>query len=156
MNDATQFPIDFDALEKGSYIPPETLEHVFQVGRDMGAYSLKIVGMCNEIMRQLSDRGIDVVAKRHKSGIKILNDVEASAYTYQEAQLAMLKYRRNLTRALAVDRSQLDDKSQATHDGRLLVMSRVYHAAAGAKKEARKLISTKSPDVPSRLAGAIT
>jgi len=156
MDEATSYPIDFDALEKGSYIQPEVLEHVFQVKRDMSAYSLKMMTMCNEIMRQLSDRGLEVVAKQHKSGIKILNDVEASAHTYQEAQLAMLKYRRNLTRALAVDRSQLDDKSQTIHDGRLLVMSRVYQAAAGAKKEARKLISTEAPDVPSRLAGAIT
>jgi len=152
MDEVTSYPIDFDALEKGSYIQPEVLEHVFQVNRDMSAYSLKMMGMCNEIMRQLSARGLDVVAKQHKSGIKILEDAEASAHTYQEAQLAMMKYRRNLVRSQSVDRSQLDDKEKELHDGRLFVMGRVYQAAFKAKKEARKLLSAPAPEVPSLLA----
>jgi len=152
MDEVTSYPIDFDALEKGSYIQPEVLEHVFQVKRDMAAYSLKLVAMRDEIMRQLSARGLDVVAKQHNSGIKILEDAEASAYTYQSAQLGVMKYHRNLVRAQSVDRSQLDDKEKELHDGRLFVMGRVYQAAFKAKKEARKLLSAPAPEVPSLLA----
>ena len=79
--DVRRWPIDFDALQKGSFIPVEDLERAFRANRDTRAFNFKVMGLISDIRDFFKDRREQTVTVCQKDGgITVLTDEQAVNY----------------------------------------------------------------------------
>lgn len=136
-----RIPIDFDALEKGSYIEPSTLERLFGISRTEKQYSLKMMSLIEEAESRLSDRGIEAVIVQHKEGLRVLTDSEAAEHTNHAFAAYGRRMKRMLGKQQAVDVSRLTEEQKADHERAMIVNGRVYQAMAKTRREAIRLVA---------------
>ncbi len=147
MIDATVYPIDYDALEKGSVISVEELEHITSKKANTYAFGLAVLAFSQKLQERLEERGLDCVIAQEKRGIKILTDIEASQYSNAEFNKHVRGMSRNLKRILSVDTSEFDSDQRVLHDARTNRMSFIHAATRKARREV-KHIEVKKPDTP--------
>lgn len=151
--EAQPYPLDFDALQKGDYIAPETVERITGVNRDSAHYSLKIMGLIASITERLAEREIPlhVVVRQENRGIRIEQDWPASAYVYSEAERARRSIARNYARlAQAVDSAEFDACQRRQHENRLLVVGSMLRGLREGRKAALLEIKQR-PEIPPML-----
>jgi uncharacterized membrane protein YccC len=144
-----QFPIDFDALQRGMVLSIKELEQVlglkYQPGETTWAFA--VMGLQSQICNQT-----DLTAVVDGGAIRILTDAEASQNNYRAVQLHTRRiYRRN-RKLLQVDRQQLTPDQQSEHESRVRVSGSIVSALIGAT---RKVIGQPTTPLPSRLTPAI-
>jgi hypothetical protein len=146
--ETTIYPIDFDSLQKGSIIQPETLEHITGLKRDDIKYGLAVMRFSQTVREELRSRGLDVITCVRRSAIRILQDDEASRYCEHRGEQQYLGIRRTLQNMThAVDRTALDDESATRHDRAMLCLSHMVGGMEGGRKKAIELINYRS-DMP--------
>lgn len=141
-----QFPLDFEALQRGTVISIKELEQVlglkYQPGETTWAFA--VMGLQAQICNFT-----DLTAVIDNGAIRILTDAEASQNNFRAVQLHTRRiYRRN-RKLLQVDRQQLTPEQQAEHESRVRVSGSIVAALLGAT---RKVIGRPAPSLPSRLA----
>jgi len=76
----SKWPLDFDALEKGSVIDTEDLERILGHKRTTAKYQFGVMALKDRIRKELSMRGIDAFVIQTRNTLKVLTDEEGSAY----------------------------------------------------------------------------
>lgn len=151
ISEVSIYPLDCEALEKGSYITPAEVEQITGVSRFDAQYSLKALNLCTFITGALKERNIDVVVRRVDFGIKICLDNEASEYTLKRCERGLREIGRNLRRMLSIDKNNLTPDECTMHDARVNVVSRYYQSARKARLSGIKEFPAMLPDRPNRL-----
>ncbi len=136
MTEAQRHPIDFDALEKGSYISPETVTHAMGVKPDdYRNYRFAIMSLKAQIEHALADRGHAWTVKCERDGLRVLRDPEAATHNrarFDQGQRVTVKAH---ILNLAVDQENLTDEERIEHERSL----RIQGAKLLAQTEAGRL-----------------
>lgn len=136
----TRYPLDFDALKKGDYIPPERIEEIFQIKLedDIKAFHLKLLGLKEQIEDRLWARGETATIKIEKDGVRILLDSEAADYNEESFNQALRKAGKAHHRNLHVNVGLLEDEKQLKqHERTLEVQGLVLQAISETHKKLR-------------------
>lgn len=128
MNEATPYPMDFDVLEKGSVISAEEVERITGLTRAESAHGMAIMRLSGLIQQRLADRELFVITKQSKGAIHVLEDPDASAHAFAEANRHMRGYHRNARRLGTIDVSRLSDIEKRDHENRVMIAARVSRA----------------------------
>lgn len=147
---ATKWPIDWDALSKGDYIPPEQVEYATKVPRSSRKYGIACMKFQERLVAELSDRGLEVVTRQEKDGVRILDDPDATVYLEQQFKLRMAGMRTAHGRAMTVDVTRLDEETRRQHENRLHVNGWTLKAMRQGRREALKALPHKrnTPGLP--------
>lgn len=116
MNDVSRWPIDYDALRKGTTISRERLERI--TGKQAGTkdYQLKLLAIQSQIERELNQRGHAWTIKIQKDEIRVLTDAEASTYNHALQVQARCAMEKRYALNAAVDVSALGEDQRKQHD----------------------------------------
>jgi hypothetical protein len=137
LNGDARFPVDYDALGKGSVIPRDRLIAIIDARPDSPSFSLKVLALRQQIKRELADRGLIVSVALRRGDLCILADADAARYTARMHRLRRRGMIRNHREALAVDVANLNADEQAFHQHELLIAGRELAAAANARRTVR-------------------
>lgn len=125
-----RYPLDFEKLRKGDYIPPEQVERISGVTRSERSYQFAIMKLKEEIQRNCDGYCV----KQEGLGLRIQKDAEASGYL---ASLNNSRYRgimRSNQLLGKVDQENLTPAQQREHERRMLVQSRMLQAALSERR----------------------
>lgn len=106
-NETAKYPIDFDALEKGTYLAPRQCEDVLLCSMRDNSYRGKLLTLRDEIKSRLAARGLNVVIRTERLGLRILTDSEAVAYgpkSYRKLKKRLMNSHRDFC---LLDRSKI-------------------------------------------------
>jgi hypothetical protein len=129
------YPINFDALAKGSRIAPEEIERIFHLERSDKKYALRALALAERITHHFeTSRGEVVTVKMDADALRILTDAEAIVYNDTEYQRGLRKSFRAHRRAVGIDVRNLDAAEVEEHRRRsarrALVLGAVRKARA--------------------------
>ena len=134
MPEATRFPLDFDALNKGDIITAKTLTEILGVRPSSARYRAKQVDLAFEIERQLKARDRDVTARLDHDDIIIVTDQDAVAYHAKLGKKAVRQLKRALRKTIEIDRGNLDSDGLKAHDRSMETLSKRVLAVSVAHK----------------------
>lgn len=133
---ASKYPVDIEALAKGSAIPAEYLEDAYGMRRETDAFRLKLLALKEKIESEKAGRGEPVTVVAERGGLRILTDSEAATYNPQRFRAGLSAARRSHSRTMAVDAENLTSDERAALDGSIIFQSRVLLGIAlGAKNK---------------------
>lgn len=122
-------PLDFDALQKGDALAPETIEKITGFPIGTRRYELGVLQLRQRILRELEDRGRPVTVAVDGGCLRILTDEEAAEYNPHQFRVGFRKLLRAHRRALHVDASQLTAEQRAALERSIVVQSKMISAA---------------------------
>lgn len=130
-------PLDFDLLEKGSWIETPELESATLTKCGEGAWGLKLVGLCQRIEQETG-----ILCRVDHDRIRLMDDLEASEHAYRRKLHHYRGVGRQSRRLLKVDTSGFDDEQKAIHAFRVRAALAVTSASRAAlrKEKRRKLL----------------
>lgn len=113
-----RFPLDFDQLSRGDYLPAEVVEKAILAERSDPNYRIKVLGLRDQIRRHFREVHGDVVTiVSERDGLRILTHSEQSDYAPERERRAVSQIITAQIEAQAVDVSQLvDDDQRKRHD----------------------------------------
>lgn len=114
--DSSPYPYDFDKLDKGSIIPPEELERIFDVKRHDRRFGMEAMFLCGRVELELRVRGIEATACMDKDALKVLTDAEAVLYHHRAFERGVRKLAKSHAGMMRVDTSRLSQEEKAHHD----------------------------------------
>ena len=113
---ATRFPLDYDALEKGCYIPPDEIQAQCEHPRDTKKYQLYVLTLIETIRKHLYANGKSYTVKQDRDGIRILTDEEATEYNASRWDMLKGQLGRTHMQMLGVQTPLLaDDAARNAH-----------------------------------------
>lgn len=123
-----RYPLDIDAIEKGSTVTVEEMERIFQIPRTDARFSLRTMGLKEFIQRGMLERGQVVTVAIRRGALCVLRDEEASIYNDREARNKRLGMLRDLARLQGVDVSNIPEERRPMHERRVAVLGRYVEA----------------------------
>ena len=149
MNNATRYPLDFDALTKGSIVNVKTIESIVQAPRGCDKYNLGALKLAQRIEQELAARGLYVTVVSDHGAIRVLTDPEASEYNYKEAIRGFDAMKRRTIKLSTVTVSELNEDQTRQHDRSLVVLGAMIAGAKSARKQAMALPHVRNtPSLP--------
>ncbi len=141
----TYHPIDFDALEKGDTIHPETIEEAYSCERGTPEYQLALLRLRERIELELKGRGLQVTVSSVKESLKVLTDSEALIYNDRAFRQGRRRLVRTHARTCGIAAEMLSSQEQRSlenstlNQGRLLQAMRSENRKLAAERRAREL-----------------
>lgn len=140
MGDTALHPLDFGALEKGSWLETEELERATMLKRTDKSFWSAVLRLRDEIKRQAC-----ILTRTEGSGadirLRLMTDSEATAWAAGEGVRAIRKLNRSALDLMTyVDRSNLTDPELRAHEHASRVLTAVADAAAREKKKHARLL----------------
>ena len=142
---AKRYPFDYDELHKGDYIEVDVLEG--KTGKQCGTndYAFAIMGLAQRIMSDTEQEGRPFIVCVVKNKLRILTDMEASAYTAQRRDAHWRGMQRANHRQALVDASGFDDAAQSLHLHRLRIGAAMVRGVNKARRSVFRLIAQEQP-----------
>lgn len=137
MNIVERWPIDFDALGKGSEISVPELERIIGHPRSTTQFQLGTMALCDLISRHLLARGLIATVAVVKGAVRVLTDAEASVYLRKRRQHLLSGFVRTNYRTLAVDVNNLTPAERSHHERELEIQGKYMQAIATARAQIR-------------------
>ena len=136
-------PIDFEALRKGDFVSPETIELAFGCYRasNPNGYRFKVMELKGQIERK---RG-DLKCAGELDGLRVLHDHEVGDYLTNQIELARRRMSRNRDDFARVEISNLDDAQRRRLETQMLYAGSVALAANRAARETRRQLGVIGP-----------
>lgn len=137
-----RYPFDYDNLKKGDEIPVEQLEHITRTKYGDDKYSLRVLSLCEQIERELKERGRHVTVVQRKGAIRILLDSEAAEYNSMRFRQQQEGLVRSHYRGLAVVSANLDETERKRHERRMENQSKILQGMiAGGSRPVNRLLN---------------
>jgi hypothetical protein len=145
--EATRYPMDFEALQKGDVISSATIERITTVNpRDYRAWQIAVLNLQSIVTRELRKLDRDWVVCQKGNDLRILTDLEAKAYNARAQRAAIRKFAVSHRKNMAVDTSDFTAEERAEHHRQLAIGSRQLVAVRQARREVvRELSATPKP-----------
>lgn len=123
MGTTEKYPIDFDALRKGSIIGADMLTNLFKLDRNDSRYNLACMQLAETVRTVLEERGVDASVCIRKGAIMVLDDAQGSEYERKQGRLGVRKIKRAFRRLVKnVDVRNLTPDQLKAHDAGILRM----------------------------------
>jgi hypothetical protein len=149
-----RYPLDYEALAKGDYIPPERIERISGCKRSDRNFAFACMRLKEEIQKNCDG----FCVKQEGFGLRIQIDSEASGYL---AALNNSRYRgiiRSNRLLMKVDQEKLTPAQQREHERRMFVQSRMLQAALAERRaiERADTTNTKVIDLQQEIKAAVS
>ena len=144
---AEKFPLDFDAIEKGSVIEESQCRKIIKHSSET-EYQLGLLKLKSLIEDRLQDRGVVVTIKCHKGALVILTDSEASEYNEERQKHSLKAFAVSHRRLIGVDTARLNSEQKMNHERRLVQGGLFLSAINDTRKKILELPPSKEPDRP--------
>ena len=146
--DAERYPVDFDTINKGTVIDPDTIEGIYGIKRTDAAYSLKAMRLAKKIEEELENRGLYVTACVADNAVCVLTDSEASEYNYASAMTRFRGMVRAHSKLSTVDTSEFEPKENATHTRKHVVLGAMISGAVQGRKQGHAQLTAHKRNTP--------
>lgn len=133
---AEKFPLDFAALEKGTWIEGERLDLAVTVKRAHPMWGLELSKLCERIYHETEIR-----ARVDHNRIRLMTDAEAGEYGERRFKYHLNGLGREKRKLATVDMNKLDDGQRALHEHRLRAVGNVTLAARKAMRKESRILS---------------
>lgn len=141
-----QYPLNFDELEKGTWLDTDYLIKVLGCNpADGPKWNFALMGLCNGIEREAS-----IVAHVSQDRIRLCDDAEACEYLTRGFNQALGKLPRYTARRFLIDREGLTSEQRDIAERRDRYLGAVTHAAhleARKQRKLEKLIHRPTPQI---------
>jgi len=137
-NQATRWPMDYDALKKGDVIAVADVERITGKKQGTKEYQFALLGLVKRMRDALFHQEKFWTIAIRKDAVCILNDVEASEYNPREYESSRNRLKRLHVQCLAVDSAELTDGQREAHYRRLQVQAFEMSAMRSARLECVK------------------
>jgi hypothetical protein len=97
-------PVDFDALERGTWIEVSTIEKAYRVRRGTDEYQRAVLQL-----RDLIERNTGILSREDKHRIRLMTDSEALRWNWDQHRCAARKMRRAARRTVLVRHDKLSE-----------------------------------------------
>ncbi|WP_321471071.1 hypothetical protein [uncultured Paludibaculum sp.] len=124
-----QYPLDTDALRKGTVLSETQLGQITGCKPGTDAYRFQLM----EIQKFIHTK-TQCTARIAGDTIAILTDAEASVYNHTRLRAHVVGIARRHSLMLKVDAGQLTESNKVDHDKRLLGQSRIVSAIAAVNR----------------------
>lgn len=112
-----RFPLDFDSLKRGDYLPPEAVESAVLAKRLDPNYRIYALGLRDKIREHFASHGDIVTVVFERDGLRILTHSEQADYAPQREGRAIRQIITAQCEGRAVDLAQLGDEQRTRHEG---------------------------------------
>ena len=124
MQPVTEWPIDPHALNKGDWIPADTIENITGVKRaEYKRYQLALLRAKSMIEQTLASVGRNWTLRIQGQTLRVLTDAEASSYNEEASDAARRRIERCAVRLCGVETSGLTPEERKQHDRRMLKLA---------------------------------
>lgn len=130
----SKYPLDFETLEKGSWIETSDLCDAIGIGPSDSRWGLKVLRVI-EMVRQ--ERGI--LGCQIGNRIRLMTDAEASIYVYRQSGIANRKQRRCAENLTLIEPGALNEGELRSHEARSRVVAATAVASHRAQEKQRKI-----------------
>lgn len=152
---AKRHPIDFDGIQKGSYIPADELEDILGLDADSATFNLVVLEFSRQIADELEIRGRPATVIIEDRGIRVLTDAESSSYNARRFVLAQRQMFEAHSRSQrTVELRALTPEQQKDHVRRLEIQGRYLQGLVGVRKQLQ--IEAHKRDTPGLPPGGAT
>lgn len=130
--------MDFSALHKGDYVPPETLAQI--TGKQIGTaeYTLACLSIKYQIAAAIKARdGRQITIRSEAGGLRVLTDSEAAAYNPKAIEQSRRRLIAAHERNLDVDEAKLFGDERQSHYRNLAVGGAYVQHLKRARRELR-------------------
>lgn len=141
---AERWPLDISRLSKGSKISAENCEEIIGESREGKNYGLKLVGLCDAIMKLAENEGRALPCRIVQDAIEIMDDETAAKYyasQFINGVRQCARAHRRQTRY--VDRAQLCAESQSKYDRSVALQAMVQSSTRGVIRQFSRQIEHK-------------
>lgn len=138
--EAEKYPLDFDALKKGSSVSTKKLEEILDCKQHLAEFGFKTMQFCKNVNKRLLERNIDAAVVMQKKTLKVLTSSEAQDYVARNAEGAIGKFFRVSRLGLrSVDPSELSAEDRRRYESECLSRSILGQAIRKTQRKTRKL-----------------
>lgn len=137
---ANQYPIDYDAVEKGDEWTGKELEKIFGCKGDSKEFQFARLQLQQEIWQ----RRQFTVKIHNETGLRVLTDPEASVHNQKQFRHNLLGVHKRTRMLLAVDRGNLSEVQQTSHDRAVRVQGYYSQHLAAASKSLHRFLKQKT------------
>lgn len=130
-------PLDFDALRKGSVITADEIAQAIDIPKDAPSFQVGALNLASQVERELLARGLATTVVIRGQGIRVLTDAEASEHNRRMFRRRLRGLVRDHSRAMRVDRAELDTEHLAAHDRALLEQGKYLSSIRETRKQLR-------------------
>lgn len=114
---AELFPLDFDTLKRGDYLPAEVVEQAVLASRTDPDYRVRTLVLRDEIRRHFREHRADIVTVvSEKDGLRILTHREQADHAPRRERRAISQIMVAQVEGRAVDVAQLQDEQRERHE----------------------------------------
>ncbi len=141
---AKQWPLDIARLNKGDVISADECEEIIGESREGKNYGLRLVNLCDTIMRMAEDDGRALPCRIAQDAIEIMDDETAAKYyasQFINGVRQCARAHRRQTRY--VDRAQLCAESQSKYDRSVALQAMVQSSTRGVIRQFSRQIEHK-------------
>ncbi len=110
-----RYPLDFDLLQRGSYLAPEEVERAVSRERSDPGYRLAQMGLAAEIRRYFQGKGDWATVVCDGAGLRVLTHPEQAAHAPARERRAVHQLLIAQVEGRAVDQQQLGDEQRERH-----------------------------------------
>ncbi|MFY9345544.1 MAG: hypothetical protein WAT39_23845 [Planctomycetota bacterium] len=116
MTEATPFPLDFDALNRGDIIPAERIEEIYAVSRTHTNFRFAAMNLAESIEAHFRTvKADELIVKHDGDSLRLLTHPEQSIEAQRRAASMVRGFGRALMKAAAVDQGMLDSHDRDRH-----------------------------------------
>lgn len=149
MCETKRFPLDFDALDKGSVVGPDVIREAYGIPPTSHLYSGKQVELAIRIERELKARGKRVTCRCDHFDILVLDDPGASRHNRRLFRKGVKRLHRAFRKLAEVDRGNLDEGQRKDHDRALVVNGAMLAGINEARREIQAIAYKRTtPGLP--------
>jgi hypothetical protein len=130
----SHYPLDFDALVKGSWIETAELIQITGLTPDDDKWDFALLDLVQQITRQAS-----MLARIDHGRIRIMDDQEACAYTYRQVEVGVRKNVKWAQLRALIDRKDFTDTERDLAERRDRVAAAVAMASSRTLRKQRRL-----------------
>lgn len=142
--EAKQWPVDFETVEKGRYFCPEEVAEIFGTLPGTPKHQLACLGFKGTLETKLAQRLYYVTCVVYHDGVRVLTDWEATEYRTRNFLRGFRKMGSDLRALGKVDTAEFSAEQMATHEQRVRKCSTIYLAAKRGSRDA--VLAGKSPE----------
>ena len=149
--DVKQYPIDYDAVDKGTVIPVEEVERLVNAKVGTEKFALASLGLRQRIERDLENLGRPMRVAQEHHAIALLDDETAASYgarLFNRCMRGMMRHHR--LNGVAVEVGQLTAKSRTEFERNMEINGKTLQGMISARREAIKALPHKrnTPGLP--------
>ena len=131
-------PVDFDALERGTWIEPDVVETAYQVTRGTDGYRLSALRLSQDIEIRTG-----IVCRQENDRLRLMTDAELLEWNAEQMHNGIKKMERSARRTVLIRHDQLTDSQRRKAEFEALTFGALASLARSKLQGDRRVFKAK-------------